>query len=527
MHLTVEEALSIYPLSEARLIAGSKGMRRIVKSINVMDAPDISDWIKEGEMLLTTAYLIKDHPEQASSLLQKLNRRGSSGLGIKLGRFWETVPDSLIAEADELGFPLIELPFQFTFSDQMNGLFRAELSRSTFALRSMLDKQRKLMTLALESVRSRSLPEAVSDCIGYPMAVIGRQGELRFNNTAAEERELLSGWPWTSKCRKVRIGEATGYRLPLLQGEETAGYLIFSSIDPLMLPVEESLFVQGAELIAHYLRTGNGDDFEQDLHRDFGRMFRRCLKGDFSSAELCKAAEAVQPGLLQGAYQLVLTDVPDAGELRLQELTRLKEEYGRHSELAKLPSFHLIVDEGLLSLYSGERLAPDRLCGHIEACFGKIGARAAFYPLAAVSGRKNKPEEIREAYQETKEALRLKPYWNPGQQAAYFRQLELMMVLRQVPAEIMQKYCSRTLSGLLCREPEYVREMMGTLEAFLENDGHLNETAKKLFIHRNTATYRMEKLSELLDVDFKKTDDLLRLRLAFLFRTMLDRGEVS
>ncbi|MNN82673.1 Purine catabolism regulatory protein [compost metagenome] len=75
----------------------------------------------------------------------------------------------------------------------------------------------------------------------------------------------------------------------------------------------------------------------------------------------------------------------------------------------------------------------------------------------------------------------------------------------------------------MSREPEYVREMLSTLEAFLDNDGQINVTAKKLFIHRNTATYRMEKLSELLDVDFKKTDDLLRLRLAFIFRKMLER----
>lgn len=115
MHLTVEEALSIYPLSEAKLIAGSKGKHRIVKSINVMDAPDISDWIKEGEMLLTTAYLIKDNMEEASALLQTLNRRGSSALGIKLGRFWDEVPEQLVAEAESLNFPLIHLPFEFTF----------------------------------------------------------------------------------------------------------------------------------------------------------------------------------------------------------------------------------------------------------------------------------------------------------------------------------------------------------------------------------------------------------------------------
>ncbi|MBY9080828.1 PucR family transcriptional regulator ligand-binding domain-containing protein [Paenibacillus sp. HN-1] len=524
MHLTVEEALSVYPLSEARLIAGSKGTRRIVKSINVMDAPDISDWIKEGEMLLTTAYLIKDSPDQASALLHKLNRRGSSGLGIKLGRFWDAVPESLIAEADELGFPLIELPFQFTFSDQMNGLFRAELSRSTGALQTVLEKQRRLMRFALEPVRSRSMLESVSECVGHPLAVIGSRGELLFHNSSHQEKDILAGWPWQAKGRKVRIGQETAYRLPLAQGEECGGFLIFFGIDPLMLTMEESLFVQGAELIAHHMPPSSRDYFEQDLHREFGRLFRRFLKGDLTSAELTQAAESLNPGLLQTPFQLVLTDVPEAGELRQHELNRLKEEYLQHPELSKLKSFHLMTDEGLLSLLSGERTAPEAICKYIEACFEKIGIKESCYPCAAVSSRKSKPDEIREAFGETKEALRMRGYWNPGQQVAHYRQLELAMVLRQIPSETMQKYSSRTLAGLLGREPEYVREMLHTLEAFLENDGHINETAKKLFIHRNTATYRMEKLSELLDVDFRKTDDLLRLRLAFLFRNMLERG---
>ena len=38
MHLTIREALSIYPLSEAKLVAGKQGESRIVKSVNVMDA---------------------------------------------------------------------------------------------------------------------------------------------------------------------------------------------------------------------------------------------------------------------------------------------------------------------------------------------------------------------------------------------------------------------------------------------------------------------------------------------------------
>ncbi|WP_240353359.1 PucR family transcriptional regulator [Cohnella algarum] len=77
------------------------------------------------------------------------------------------------------------------------------------------------------------------------------------------------------------------------------------------------------------------------------------------------------------------------------------------------------------------------------------------------------------------------------------------------------------------KDPEYVQEMLRTLETYLENDGQLNETAKKLFIHRNTATYRIEKLGELLDVDFKRINDLLRLKMAFLFRKRLSGGAGS
>jgi len=37
-------------------------------------------------------------------------------------------------------------------------------------------------------------------------------------------------------------------------------------------------------------------------------------------------------------------------------------------------------------------------------------------------------------------------------------------------------------------------------------------------VHRNTVTYRMEKVGSLLQMDFKKTNDLLKLKLVFTFR---------
>ncbi|MBN2980379.1 PucR family transcriptional regulator ligand-binding domain-containing protein [Cohnella algarum] len=105
MHLTVEEALRIYPLSRSRIVAGAEGAGRVIKSVNMMDAPDVSDWVKAGEMLFTTAFAIKDTPEDFLRLLQKLNERGSAGLGIKLGRYWKQIPRSSSRKRTGFIFP--------------------------------------------------------------------------------------------------------------------------------------------------------------------------------------------------------------------------------------------------------------------------------------------------------------------------------------------------------------------------------------------------------------------------------------
>ncbi|MCL6601360.1 MAG: PucR family transcriptional regulator [Paenibacillus sp.] len=523
MHLTVEEALSIYPLSEAKLIAGSKGKHRIVKSINVMDAPDISDWIKEGEMLLTTAYLIKDNLEEASALLHTLNRRGSAGLGIKLGRFWDAVPEVLITEAELLGFPLIELPFQFTFSDQMNGLFRAEFTRSTNVLQTVMEKQRKLMRFALRSGRSRPLFDSISEVMGHSIAVINSRGSVLYNNSEYPESQAKANWPWLNRSQRIRAGEGVGFRVPLLQGEECTGFLLYFDIDPLLLPVEESLFVQGAELISFHIQSGYEDSFEPDVLREFSGLLRRCLNGGLSSVEFAQEAAKLDTQLLQSPFQLMLTATPSLGESRQGELYRLKEEYLENPLLKGMNGIHVIVDDGLLSIFPVEKHSSENLQVIINECFQKLKFEPGYCPKAAISSRKAKVEGIKEAFAEVKECLSKPQLWGLNEHVVYYRQLEITLMLQQIPTEVMVKYCNGSLENLLCREPEYVREMLHTLETYLDNDGHINETAKRLFIHRNTATYRIEKLSELLDVDFKKVNDLLRLKLVFMFRRMLER----
>ncbi|CAI6025457.1 PucR family transcriptional regulator [Cohnella sp. JJ-181] len=524
MHLTVEQALAVYPLSEGKLIAGGAGKSRIVKSVNVMDAPDIADWIKEGEMLFTTAYLIKDDPEEATAFLHKLHQRGSSGLGIKLGRFWTSIPEALAAKADELGFPLIELPYQFTFSDQMNGLFNAEMRRSTGILQDVLDKQVRLMRFALQSDHVRELFDTVAEVIGEPIAVIGSRGQMVFNGSDTADADLLADWPWSKHNKWIKTEGWQAFRVPLMKAGRCTGHVLFFTPRIYLSAIEESLYSQAAELLSFHLNFNYEDYLELSVQRDFGQLVKRHLRNGMSHESLEAYASRWELNVFEGAYRCVLTACPPQvrADQRAELLDALKNEFLSHARIQALTGTHVVMEEGLLSLFpEPDAAGEDRLTEALASCLSGLKDAWKGGARAAVSSRKKKASQLAEAFQECGEAHRLSAQWELGEPVVRFETLDLAYIFEQVSRQRMQTYCDRLLSGLKGKDPDYVQEMMRTLETYLDNDGQLNETAKKLYIHRNTATYRIEKLGELLDVDFKRINDLLRLKLVFQFRKTL------
>ena len=63
--------------------------------------------------------------------------------------------------------------------------------------------------------------------------------------------------------------------------------------------------------------------------------------------------------------------------------------------------------------------------------------------------------------------------------------------------------------------------LLETLFEYLENHCQISETAKRLFVHRNTVIYRLEKCSALLKKDLKDPEVTIQLRLALRIRNHL------
>ena len=63
--------------------------------------------------------------------------------------------------------------------------------------------------------------------------------------------------------------------------------------------------------------------------------------------------------------------------------------------------------------------------------------------------------------------------------------------------------------------------LLQTLSVYLETHCQLAETAKRLYIHRNTVIYRLEKCEEIIGRSLKDPEETLRLRMAFRIKALL------
>jgi DNA-binding PucR family transcriptional regulator len=62
-------------------------------------------------------------------------------------------------------------------------------------------------------------------------------------------------------------------------------------------------------------------------------------------------------------------------------------------------------------------------------------------------------------------------------------------------------------------DEQYDTELVRTLESFLDADGNVAKTAAKLYTHRHTIRYRLERVRELTGLDVGSTDGRERLGL--------------
>jgi sugar diacid utilization regulator len=88
----------------------------------------------------------------------------------------------------------------------------------------------------------------------------------------------------------------------------------------------------------------------------------------------------------------------------------------------------------------------------------------------------------------------------------------LLSAMSENPAEL-QRFYAETVEPLVAYDEQYETDLMRTLETFLEADGNVAGTAQRLFTHRHTIYYRLERVRDLSGLDVSSSDGREKLSL--------------
>jgi PucR family transcriptional regulator, purine catabolism regulatory protein len=88
----------------------------------------------------------------------------------------------------------------------------------------------------------------------------------------------------------------------------------------------------------------------------------------------------------------------------------------------------------------------------------------------------------------------------------------LLSAMTDNPSEL-QRFYAETVEPLVAYDEQYETELLQTLETFLEADGNVAGTAQRLFTHRHTIYYRLERVRELTGLDVSSSDGREKLSL--------------
>ena len=133
-------------------------------------------------------------------------------------------------------------------------------------------------------------------------------------------------------------------------------------------------------------------------------------------------------------------------------------------------------------------------------------------------------EDVKTSRREAAEAVRVASVSDTGGHIFFYKEQGIYTFISKISdGRFLDDYVAKNIGKLIDADEINNGSLCETLESFLNHNCNVKETAQSLIIHRNTLNYRLNKIRELLGVDFENLDTCLELKLAFMIRSYRGR----
>ena len=534
--MTVEEMLRIPSLSRLLVVAGHHGLQRTVSMVSVMDAPDIYNWMKGGEFLITSAYPVKDDIQYLSFLIRRLNDAGIAAFGVKLSRFIGYLPPKAIETANELGLPLISIPEEYAFTDIINPVLSRIVDQQTVNLMYSEQIHKDFLDLAVSGEDTEEILRVLHRNIGAPVAFINTCfKELSFSNGHSSlalslndmdpellKKDWLDNKDWLDGYDVYQVSSRNasfGYIL-------TEKGVVYSACDNYVRMAVEyagiilSLHLQ-SRISNQRIEEKYRDEFISDLlfhnirSEDEIHNRSRLYGWDFRDGGCVIIADVddFKCSYLQCANNKGYENFGRALDLVFDIVTRnilCEFENARYYK----QSDHIVY---IISLPENKRM---EMQDKLELAFVRIREQLTAigqYTVTIGVGRyRANIKDIGSSFNEAQTTVTLGSQLRLSNCVLHYEKMGIYRFLASTAnSEDAGALCAQYIQPIVEHDTKYRSELLRTLRTLIHCGWNLKRAARELFIHYNSMKYRRSKLCKLTGSDLSDRDQQLNVEIAY------------
>ncbi|MBP3638211.1 MAG: helix-turn-helix domain-containing protein [Clostridia bacterium] len=325
--------------------------------------------------------------------------------------------------------------------------------------------------------------EAVLSRLSIPVSVIDKDhgGNLP-EEVRASLRDLAEGVP-----------QAIGGMLYLPVKQPA---VILSCPDK--LPGAKDVLILGGALVAS---MGSSEHHSENCFD----VYRRALRGELVGAELEALSNEHQlPRNMERCvmvFHMVQTGEARAFEL-LQDITPMQDK----DVLIDMDRHTVALVKDMTDTETLEELTQ-----YAQALQETLMGETAHQMTVGIGRSRHTIDELRESYDEAKRAIEVGRIFQPEDSIYVFSRLILERFLMELPQDISAYYHSLLFNRKTARL--FNEEMLYTIDMFFKKDLNLSDTARQLYIHRNTLVYRLDKVQRQTGLDLRSFEDAVTFKI--------------
>jgi len=536
--LTIEKALQLPAFKHAEVVAGKRGLRRVITWVHNVGVPDAAQWFNGGELAMTTANNLPSTPEDRCAYVQAMIDRELVGLIVSIGQILHEIPPYMRELADEHDFPLIAVPYTTRYVDMAREANQMIAQENMQMVTQALTIQHTLTRLVLEGGGLRQLASTLAELISQSISIEDDrfQALASVNIGAVDEARRYTEQYGHTDPRLIKALEAkylpeihhtlqpvyipkmphVGLEMerilaPIVVHGEVYGYMWLIA-DARPATNLERMAIEGAATVAALMMLYQESVQEAEASLK-GNLLTRLVQGEMSGRNIL-TDQALRYGVdLRLPFRAMLVDFPQVSSTRLLAL------YRQLNRVIQVEAF-----DALTGQFAGQVLIIAQDTTDIEKLIDRVHgqARDGEQMRIGVSAVAAHASKVKDAYVQAREALRItRKLDRMHEQTVWFDDLGYLHVLYHAGPKVLHD--NPYLPVLHTLNQENGADLFNTLEAYLDAGGNAVRTAQILSIHRSTLNYRLQRISELAKVDLSDPSTRINLQMALkLFRLFDD-----